>query len=190
MGVLRALDLIFPALLALIDRIAPRIPAFATPLNHRLVRAYRRLAAILAQLAAGTFPKPRSPQPPGRQGGPPAPYLPRRRGWLAQIAGPQARAYAAQFAALLDDPATRALLAAAPAHARLAVARALATPCRLLGLDIPPSLQRAGPPPPPPAPKPRTPRPQSAQGRARPPLFPPLQDYVRAAARALKPRFG
>jgi hypothetical protein len=36
---MRALDLIFPALLAVLDRIAPRIPAYAIALNHRLVRA-------------------------------------------------------------------------------------------------------------------------------------------------------
>ena len=60
---MRALDRIFPALLALLDRIAPRIPAYAMPLNHRLIRAWRRLLAILSHLAAGTYPKPRPRRP-------------------------------------------------------------------------------------------------------------------------------
>jgi hypothetical protein len=181
-----ALDLIFPAILALISRIARRIPAFAIPLNHRLIRAQRRLVAILHHIAAGTFPKPRAPQPPGRKGGPPAPYIPRRPGWLALIGDHPARGFASQLRTLLEAPATQAVLAAAPAHARAAFARALRTPCRLLAIDLPPVLQPAGPPPPPkpPAPRVRTPR------APRPPLFPPLEPYVRAAARALKPRFG
>jgi hypothetical protein len=186
---MRALDLIFPAILALIDRLARRIPAYAIPLNHRLIRAYRRLTGILAHLAAGTFPKPRPPRAQARQGGAPAPYIPRRRGWLAQFGGHQACGYASQFQTLLDAPATQAVLAAAPAHARAAFARALTTPARLLALTLPPILTPAGPPPPPKTAPPRT-RPPPPPRTPRAPLFPPLQDYVRAAARALKPRFG
>ena len=187
--VLRALDAIFPALLAAIDRIAGRIPAFAIPLNHRLVRAHRRLAAILAHLAAGTFPGPRAPRPPGRKGGPPAPYLPRRRGWLAVAVDHNARNVALQLQSLLADPATVAMLAAAPAHARTAVARVLRTPCRLLGIDLPAVLQPAAPPPA--RPRRTAPRPPQPKPQAPAPLAPlNVQDYVRAAARAWKPRFG
>ena len=114
---------------------------FAFPLQLRLLRANERLAALLHRIAEGSYsaPRPRAPTSPPRQGelrgGTPAPYLPRRPGWLGTIAGFQMRNAASQLQSLLDREETQATLAAAPAHARRAIARALKTPCRLLGVE-------------------------------------------------------
>ena len=69
------------------------------PAWTRLSRASQRLARILRRLAAGTYPPPRGKHPtlpdaPKRNGGSPAPYLPRRPGWLSHVAGWQLRAAA------------------------------------------------------------------------------------------------
>jgi len=165
---------------------------FAFPLQLRLLRANERLAALLHRIAAGTCRAPRPRAPNTRQGevrsGKPAPYLPRRPGWLGTIAGFQMRNAASQLQSLLDRPETQATFAAAPApaHARRAIARALGTPCRLLGVELPPILTPPNPPSPPRKPTPR------AIPNPRPPLPPlrPLPAYVRAAVRAWKPRYG
>ncbi len=166
---------------------------FAFPLQARLNRAHQRLATLLRRIAEGTYraPRLRAPTTPPRQGGKPAPYLPRRHGWLGLAAGFQMRNCASQLQTLLGQLETHAIIASAPVHARRALARALRTPCRLLGVDLPliltpPLLTPAGPPRPPRPPTPRaapTPRPKL------PPLR-PLQPYVRAAVRAWKPRYG
>ncbi len=164
--------------------------AYAFPLERRLLRANERLAALLARIAAGTCrpPRPRAPGTPPRKGGPPAPYLPRRPGWLGTIAGFQMRNVASQLQTLLDRPETHALVAAAPPHARRALARALKTPCRLLAVDLPPLLAEAAPTLPRRKPPPRP----AAREPAPPPGTPPrpLQPYVRAAVRAWKPLYG
>ena len=180
------------ALLDLIFFRPVRFGAYAMPLHHRITRAARHLARFLARLAAGRFPKPPAPRPadaPRRPGGPPAAHLPRRPAWLVIAGGHTVANLAGQFQASLHAPETLALLAQAPAHARRGLARRLGTLCRLLGIPLPDPLQMAGPPPPPRAPVPRAPVPRAPRV-PRPPLFPPLQPYVRAAARALKNRFG
>ena len=106
----------------------------------------------------------------------------------------RSRNVASQLTALLADPQTHVILATAPPHARAAFARALATPARLLAIDLPPLLQRPTKPRPPRPARPRPARPKSARPKpARPvlpPLIPPIPANVRAAARAWnrKPR--
>ena len=165
-----------------------RLGRFALPLQCRIMRANERLAILLRRIAEGTFraPKPRAPAIPPRRGGKPAPYLPRRRFWLGLAAGFQMRNVASQLQTLLAAPQTHATIADAPPQARLALARALKTPCRLLGVDLPAILTQAGPPRPP---RPRAPRPAPAPRAPLPPLR-PLQAYVRAAVRAWKPLYG
>jgi hypothetical protein len=165
-----------------------RLGRFAFPLQCRIMRANERLASLLRRIAEGTFraPRARAATIPPRKGGKPAPYLPRRIGWLGIAAGFQMRNVASQLQSLLAAPQTLATIAEAPPQARLAVARALKTPCRLLGVDLPAILTPAGPPKPPRPPRPRAPRPAAAP---LPPLR-PLQSYVRAAVRAWKPRYG
>jgi len=116
----------------------------------------RRAAARFAVLAAGAPPpRPRAPKP--RPARPRAPDLPRRRGWvLAPI--PEAAGIAGRLRALLEDPATIALIGTDPRFGRL-----LRPLCRTLGLRPPPCLRPA-----PPAPKPRPPR----RPRVRHPLAP------------------
>ena len=140
---------------------------FTTPAWNRISRANQRVAAILRRLAAGTYPRARRPTAPGaapRRGGPSAPYLPRRPGWLIHTAGYQIANCASQLRHLLAQPETLATIAAAPPHAQAALARALATPCRLLGVTLPPALQ-----PPPSAPRapPSTSRPARTKPRPR-----------------------
>ncbi|WP_287835021.1 hypothetical protein, partial [Acidiphilium sp.] len=98
---------------------------------------------------------PRAPK--SRPARPRAPDLPRRRGWiLAPL--PEAAGIAGRLRALLEDPATIALIGTDPRFGRL-----LRPLCRTLGLRPPPCLRSA-----PPAPKPRPPR----RPRVRHPLAP------------------
>ncbi len=182
------LDIILRGALHWLAFVLGPLGRFASPLEARLTRANQRLAALLRRIAEGTWraPRHRAPTIPPRQGGKPAPYLPQRRGWLGIIAGFHMRNVASQLQTLLDWSETHATIAAAPPQARLALARALQTPCRLLGVNLPAILTPAGPPRPPCQSTPRaapTPRP------ILPPLR-PLQPYVRAAVRAWKPRYG
>ena len=153
--------------------------AFTLPVWTRISRARQRLARLLARIAEGRFPPPRAHIPDAalRHHGPPAPYLPRRPGWLVHTAGFQIANHASQLATLLRDPQTQATLAALPPHALAALGRALRPLARLLGVDLSAELLR-----PPPAPKPARPRP------VRPPPPPPLNlpRYILAAARAWK----
>ena len=178
------LDAIFFSLLHHIAAAFRPLGGFAQPAWTRVSRASQRLRAILRRIAAGTFPPPRraptNPDAPKRQGGPRAPYLPRRRGWLGHLAGYQARNLTSQLNHLLADPQTHATLAAAPPHARAAFARALATTARLLALDLPPLLQ------PPIRAKPNRPTRAKPPRPSLPPLFPPIPPNILAAARAWK----
>ncbi len=193
-------------LTSLLDHVAAQFRVLFPRTNTiwaHIARTRARLLAILALLAAGRSPRiyartrrlPASPAPhlaPQNQPAiPPRPRalpLPRRLGWLAHTADFQVRNCASQLRALLDEPETQALLATAPPGARIALAHALRPLCRLLGVDLPPCLERAGPPPPPrrrrrpQAPIPAPPVP------AEPP-FRPLPAYVRATVRAWKPRY-
>jgi len=149
-----------------------RLPAFgplAVPLHNRVAGVARRLAALLAHLAAGRLPRPHAPRPKAedgpRHGGPPPVNLPTRRGWIVQTLGHHAAGYASQLQFLLNDPQTLATLAAASPQAVASIARTLRPLCRRLGVDLPAILQ---PPPRPPAPT-KPARPKSAP---LPPLLP------------------
>jgi hypothetical protein len=130
---------------------------WTAPIWSRLNRANRRLAALLAHLAAGRLPRRRSPRPSGTCRAPaardplapePLPALPRAHGWLVRIVGYHAAGRGSQLQVLLHDPATIAVLQAIPT-----IGRTLRPFCRLLGVTLPPVLQL-----PPRAPRPvRTP---------------------------------
>ena len=126
--------------------------ALAIPLHNRIVQASRRMATILARLAAGTY-RPQT-QEPGKKGGPPAIYLPHRRAWLVIKLGHNMAAYTAQLENLLRDPETQTLLATAHPAALKSLGRTLRPIARLLGVTLPPELQL---PPKPPRPKPTKP---------------------------------
>lgn len=172
---------------------ARELAGFALLLQARVTRTSHRLAAILALAARGRAPRVRRHRP-GRPSGPRPVPAPRRRQWLIETLGYQAAAHASQLRHLLEAPDTRAALAAAPPATRLAAARALRPLCHLLGVDLPPVLERAGPPPPPRRRRPRPRMPRAAGPRlTRDGLLPtdrPLPDYVRAAVRAWKRRGG
>jgi hypothetical protein len=186
----RRIARVFATLLHHLAFALPRLARFAAPAHTRLVRARDRLLSILSRLAEGTYPSPRPANPgaPKRKGGPPAPYLPRRRNWLGAAAGHEVRNVASQLAHLLNDPGTLHILATAPPHARAAFARALRGPARLLGLDLPtplrPPPRPARPQEPPAARPPRPPRPRPA------PIHPPIAPNILRAARYYRQRFG
>ena len=141
--------------------------ALGAPLHNRIAGASRRLATILAHLAAGTFrPRPHTPKP-GKNGGPPAIYIPHRRAWLIEKLGHHMAAYMSHLEHLLRAPETQTLLATAPPEALKSLGRTLRPIARLLGVDLPPELQL---PPKPPRPKPVKP-PTSQTGR---PILSPL----------------
>ncbi len=144
----------------------------AIPLNNRVAGVARRLAALLAHLAAGRLPRLYAPRPKAedgtRHGGPPPTNLPTRRAWIVVTLGHHAAGYASQLQFLLNDPQTLATLAAAPPQAVASIARTLRPLCRRLGVDLPAILQPPPPPPRPPAPpKPARPKPAPL-----PPLLP------------------
>ncbi|MCC6718776.1 MAG: hypothetical protein IT555_12900 [Acetobacteraceae bacterium] len=155
-GLARGIDVILTNLLQLVIAGFRHLGPHARPVWTRISRARRRLAILLANLAAGRLPRPRAPRP-GRRGGAPAPYIPRSRAWLVVALGYNAAGYASQLDVLLRDPATPAILAASPG-----AARTINRLCQLLGVT----------PPTPAAPTPRAapaPRPSSAE------THPPLQ---------------
>lgn len=137
----------------------------AARLHNRVGSVRRRLAALMAHLAAGTLPRQRTPHP-GQKGGPPIPYLSRRSTWVITTFGHHAAGYASQLQFLLNDPATLATLAAAPPAAQKSASRILRPLCHILGVTLPPILQRQAP-----AAKPRIRRP--ARPRTPPPPRPP-----------------
>ena len=105
--------------------------ALGPPLHNRIVAASRRLAAILAHLAAGTF-RPH-PSKPGKKGGPPPIYIPHRRAWLVEKLGYHMAAYTSHLEHLLRAPETQTLLATAPPEALKSLGRTLRPIARLLG---------------------------------------------------------
>jgi hypothetical protein len=180
------LDAVWLPLLALVARLAHRLAQHAPLAALRLQRAHARLRSILERCAAGTYPARRRRVPAEAKRTPtPSPHLPRRRAWLAAALDHNARGLASQLTHLLADPATAAILARAPAHARAAFFRALVGPARLLGIDIPPQFQFPGPPRPlrRRVPPPRAPRPT-------PPPAPPLPRNILRAARYFRQKFG
>ena len=145
--------------------------ALALPLHNRIASASRRLATLLTHLAEGTF-RLRAPTPrPGTKGGPPPIALPRARAWLVAKLGYHVAAYASHLEFLLRDPATQALIAAAPPEALKSLGRALRPIAHLLGVTLPKELLLS----------PRPPRgePEGGAGAQKPskpprPTLPPL----------------
>ena len=167
------LTVILTSICALLSLRVAVLGQFYNPIWTRFSRARRRLANIVARIAAGRAPRlaaSRAPdlRPAGQRGGSPAPYLPCRPAWLVATLGYHVAGYGSQLQHLLHDPATLETLAAAHPADRAAVARILRPLCRLLGLNLPPILQAA---PRPPAPK-RT-RP-AKPARPKPAPLPPL----------------
>ncbi len=145
----------------------------AARLHNHLGRARRRLATLLAILAAGRLPRQRAPRPrtaeDGRKAGPPSYKFPSRRAWFLTTFGQHAGGHASQLQFLLNDPATLALIASAPPEALKPLGRILRPLCRLLGADLPPKLRL-----PPREPKPAQPRPaQPSRPKPTPqPIYP------------------
>jgi len=163
------LDGILAGLLLVVVAVSRALGGFILPVWARISRARQRLARLFADLARGRLPRPRLPAP-GRKGGQPAPYIPRRAGWLVHVAGYQAAGHASQLHHLLHLPEVQATLAAAPPAAVAALSRRLRPLCRLLGVELPPLL---APPPKPPRPRPaRPPRPQPPELPKLLPLYP------------------
>jgi hypothetical protein len=148
-------------LMSLSDLLLDRLHAvFTIILCNRIVRASRRLTALLTRLAAGRAPRLRPSAAAGqpRAGGPPAPplppalRLPRGRLWLFRALENDAyrhniAARGTQLQTLLHDPATLVLLATAPPAALNSLARTLRPLCRLLGADLPELLRPPAAPP-------------------------------------------
>ncbi len=129
------LDVILGGLLLLIAAQFRRLGPLTLPLWTRISRARQRLARLLANLAAGTMPKPCAPRPGRPSHAKPAP-LPRGHAWVIAILGYHAAGRAAQINTLLSDPAMQAAIAAAPT-----AARTLRPLCRMLGIDLPAYMQ-------------------------------------------------
>ena len=126
--------MIAASLIALIARAFLRDPRFAPlilPLCARISRTARRLASLMAILAAGHLPPPRQGGKSGktRVRSP----IPTTRAWLVKTLRHEAGAYASQLAHLLAEPGMRELIDATPAVQRL-----LRPICWMLGLDTPP----------------------------------------------------
>lgn len=142
----------------------------AARLHNRVGSVRRRLAALLAHLAAGTLPRQRAARPhtseTGQKGGAPIPYVSRRSTWVITTFGHHAAGYASQLQFLLNDPATLATLAAAPPAAHKSASRILRPLCHILGVTLPPILQASAP-----LARPRLPRP--VRPRTPPPPRPP-----------------
>ncbi len=137
------LDSILAQLLPVIAAGLHRLVRFCVPVWNRVSRTRLRFVRLLAHIAAGRLPRQRAPRPDGQpapKGGPPAPYIPRRRAWLVVHAGHNAAAAMWQIENLLRDPNTQALLATAPPESLKSLGRILRPLCRLLGVDLPPAL--------------------------------------------------
>ena len=148
----------------------------AARLHNRVGSVRRRLAALLAHLAAGTLPRQRAPRP-GQSGGPPIPYVSRRSTWVITTFGHHAAGYASQLQFLLNDPATLATLAAAPPAAQKSASRILRPLCHILGVTLPPILQTSAPPARPRIPRPIRPR-TPPPPRPAPPRPPPWAEPI------------
>jgi hypothetical protein len=162
------------------------------PLWQRISSARQRLARLLTAIAAGHPPRRRPrdpahprPTPAQRPDRAPSVQFSRRPAWIVDQLGWEAAAFSSQLTYLLDDPPSRAALMDAAAQSP-AIGRTLRPLCRLLGVPLPPWLRL--PPRPRPPRKPRAPKPRRPRAPALDPSDHPLPAYVRAAARAWKPR--
>jgi hypothetical protein len=154
-------------------------------LHRRIRRACERVRLLLLMAAQGRAPRTHPPRP-GRPSGPPPAPFPRKPLWLLVALGPHAYHAAGRACGLrhiLSRPETETLLRALPPATRLALARALRPVGRMIGLDVPPLLTRAGPPRPPYRRPPQPPAPPREPMR-------PLPAYVRDAVRFWKPIWG
>ncbi len=129
---LHGLGLILSALAHLTAARFRTLGPITVPLWQRIMRARSRLTRLIAHLAAGRLP--RRDLRRGRPTHPSAPRdrLPTGHAWLIRALGSEAAALAGQLETLLADPATKALLAAAPK-----ALRSLRPLCRMLGLALP-----------------------------------------------------
>ncbi len=110
----------------------PAVAPLIALLWNRLSRLTRRFDALVARLDAGQPAAPRrqrSTRPARAAPEPGTLRLPRERFWLIRLLPHQAAAYGSQLQALLADPRTAALLAAAPEAGRI-----LRPLCRLLAI--------------------------------------------------------
>ena len=149
----------------------------AARLHNRFGRVRRRLALLLATLAAGRPPRTYPPRPSASDGarkcGPYALALSRRRAWVITTFGHHAAGYASQLEFLLRDPQTLAFLADAPPAALKSLGRTLRPLSHILGVALP-SILQASPRPRRPKPPPRKPTapPKPAESPALSPLRP------------------
>jgi len=173
------LAIILGNLAALVARALLRHPVHVVhivPLWNYIGRTARRFTRTLDRLAAGTL-RARTPCPNRKAATSAAPRklrgYPTTHAWLRATLAHEANAYGSQLSDLLDQPETRALLAAAPQAARL-----LRPICRMLGIQ-PDAVRR----PPRPA-APRPPRPAKAE----PPRLPRLRAEPPAEPSVFSPR--
>ena len=166
--------------------------------HRRLVGMALRLDRLTQRWQAGTLPRLRPrlrPRPrcagQARAGEPPAARprspVPRERFWLIHIFQPTAQ-FAGQVSVFLADPQTQALVAAAPQAGRI-----LRPLCHAFGLPPPAylrlPLRRRAPPAAPQAACPAPPETGPTTPTSPAPTPPrPLPRWVRAAARAWRPR--
>ena len=145
------IDAILAALLLVIGAHQRILGRFALPVWTRISRLRRRFARLLARpLTHSAVPRQNATPPAAnrpetvRNGGPPAPYIPRRHGWLVHVIGYQAAAAMSHFEHLFRDPAIQQLLATASPRWICAVGRPLRPLCRLLHVTPPPVFMPPG----------------------------------------------
>ena len=174
------IDAILAALLLVIGAHQRILGRFALPVWTRISRLRRRFARLLARPLTETAAPRQNATPPAatppaasrpetaRKGGPPAPYIPRRHGWLVHVIGYQAAAAMSHLEHLFRDPAIQQLLATAAPRWISAVGRPLRPLCRLLLVTPPPVFM------PPERQRPvAMPRPPARRPNAAPPSPPP-----------------
>jgi hypothetical protein len=172
-GITAHLASILGNLAALIARAFLKHPVHVVhivPLWNYIGRIARRFTRTMDRLAEGKLrahtPRPNRTPATAAQPRKPRGY-PTTHAWLRATLAHEANAYGSQLAHLLDQPETKALLAAAPQAARL-----LRPLCRYLGIE-PDAIRRPPRPPAPKAPHPAKPEPpRLARLRAEPPAEP------------------
>ncbi len=128
----------------------------------RVQNIKRRVARLVARIAAGTYkpPVPREQKSADRpRPAPPKDPLPRTFGWLRPLITPDTIAFSGMLDSVLRDPEMVALMQAAPE----AFGRPIRSLCRMFGIAPPPALalpprrRRPRPPKPPKPPMPKWP---------------------------------
>ena len=179
-GIVAQLATILAGISALIARrfiTHPVRVTYTIPLCNYIGRTTRRLARLASRLAAGTQ-RIHAPRP-GRKGGARKPCgFPTTHAWLRATLVQEANVYGSQLTHLLEQPDTTALLAAAPAAARL-----LRPICHMLGVSPVPLR-----PPPRPAKPPKAARPPATPGPATPEPAKPAPSRHRREPFVFRPR--